>query len=144
MAEIGYRKKLVDYFKKNLKKGYTSDSLIYSLVGQGYSRAVVDMALQQANQELERTTEQLIQSEKLAAIGEFAAGIAHEINNPLTAVSMNTAFLIDGLKDDDKRLKQLKTIERETVHANLLLFPIFSKRVYGLIRHFSSRTEGNI
>lgn len=30
-----------------------------------------------------------------------------------------------------------KTIERETVHANLLLFPIFSKRVYGLIRHFS-------
>lgn len=32
-----------------------------------------------------------------------------------------------------------KTIERETVHANLLLFPIFSKRVYGLIRHFSSQ-----
>jgi len=31
-----------------------------------------------------------------------------------------------------------KAIEREIVHANLLLFPIFSKRVYGLIRHFSS------
>ena len=32
-----------------------------------------------------------------------------------------------------------RMIEKETVHANLLLFPIFSKRVYGLIRHFSSQ-----
>ncbi len=36
-----------------------------------------------ANQQLEATTKQLIMSEKLAAIGEITAGVAHEINNPI-------------------------------------------------------------
>ena len=52
MAEIGYRRKLVDYFKKNIAKGYTVDSLKYALVNQGYSRAVVEQAMKQANKEL--------------------------------------------------------------------------------------------
>jgi phage tail protein X len=47
-----YKKKLVDYLKKNVKKGYTIDSLKWALVSQGYSRAMVDEALVQANQEL--------------------------------------------------------------------------------------------
>ena len=45
--------------------------------------------LREANQRLEATTKQLVVSEKLAAIGEIAAGIAHEINNPLTVIQGN-------------------------------------------------------
>jgi two-component system, NtrC family, sensor kinase len=41
--------------------------------------------LQLANQQLEATTKQLIMREKLAAIGEITAAVAHEINNPITA-----------------------------------------------------------
>ena len=52
MAEPESRKKLVEYLKKNLKKGYNSDTLKYALVSQGYSRAMVEMALVQANREL--------------------------------------------------------------------------------------------
>lgn len=52
MEEISSRKKLVDYFKKNLKKGYTQDALKYALLSQGYSRSIVDLALIQANKEL--------------------------------------------------------------------------------------------
>jgi signal transduction histidine kinase len=47
------------------------------------------LKLQQANQQLETTTKQLIMSEKLAAIGEITAGVAHEINNPIAVMQGN-------------------------------------------------------
>ena len=47
-----YRRRIISYFKKNLQKGYTSDSLRFALMSQGYSRAAVDRALEQANKEL--------------------------------------------------------------------------------------------
>lgn len=45
--------------------------------------------LRLANQQLEATTKQLIVSEKLAAIGEITAGVAHEINNPIAVMQGN-------------------------------------------------------
>ena len=42
--------------------------------------------IKQANEELKRTHEKLVQSEKLASIGILAAGVAHEINNPLGGI----------------------------------------------------------
>ncbi len=45
--------------------------------------------LQLANRKLEATTKQLIMSEKLAAIGEITAGVAHEINNPIAVMQGN-------------------------------------------------------
>jgi len=52
MAEIGYLRNIVDYFKKNLTKGYTFESLKWALVKQGYSRAIVEKAIKQVNKEL--------------------------------------------------------------------------------------------
>ena len=52
MAGINYIKNLVDYFKKNLKKGYTSDSLKLALIRQGYSKTTVERAIEQAHKEL--------------------------------------------------------------------------------------------
>ncbi len=43
---------LADYFKKNLSKGYTLDSLRFSLTNQGYSRISVDKAINLANEQL--------------------------------------------------------------------------------------------
>lgn len=45
-------KKLVEYIKKNLKKGYTEESLKWALIRQGYSRSMVEMAIQDANKQL--------------------------------------------------------------------------------------------
>ncbi|MEO9340070.1 cache domain-containing protein [Mesorhizobium sp. SB112] len=45
--------------------------------------------LQMANHQLEATTKQLIMSEKLAAIGEITAGVAHEMNNPIAVMQGN-------------------------------------------------------
>jgi len=54
MREKDPKKNLVDYFKKNLAKGYTQDTLKYALITQGYSRAAIDMAIESANKELAR------------------------------------------------------------------------------------------
>lgn len=48
----GYITKLVEYFKKNLKKGYTADTLKFALINQGYSRVAVEDALERATKEL--------------------------------------------------------------------------------------------
>ena len=43
---------LADYIKKNVSKGYTADSLKYSLIKQGYSRTSVEKAIEMANKQL--------------------------------------------------------------------------------------------
>jgi hypothetical protein len=52
MAGMGYSRNLVDYFKKNLTKGYTFESLKWALIKQGYSRTMVEKAIEQAHKEL--------------------------------------------------------------------------------------------
>lgn len=49
-----HKKILVDYLKKNLKKGYTQESLKWALIKQGYSRIAVENAIKQTNKELSR------------------------------------------------------------------------------------------
>ena len=52
MEESSSKRKLVNYFIKNLNKGYTPDTLKWALIDQGYSRTLVASALDQAHKEL--------------------------------------------------------------------------------------------
>ena len=52
MRSEDYRNKFTEYFKKNLKKGYTEESLKWALVNQGYSRTLIDSALERTHKEL--------------------------------------------------------------------------------------------
>jgi two-component system, NtrC family, sensor kinase len=58
------------------------------------------------------------QSEKLTSMGILAAGIAHEINNPLTNVSLNVEMLKDLIGDDEKMNKKVAAIERNITRAS--------------------------
>jgi len=67
--------------------------------------------------ELKQTQAQLVQSAKLAAIGELAANIAHEINNPLTTVLGFASFIAERLTPDDPMREELTLIQDEASRA---------------------------
>ena len=52
MEKTNYKRKLIDYFKKNLTKNYTPNTLKFALIDQGYSRVAVEEALIKATAEL--------------------------------------------------------------------------------------------
>jgi PAS domain S-box-containing protein len=61
--------------------------------------------------------QQLRLSEKMAAIGLLAAGVAHEVNTPLTGISSFTQMLLDRSAADDPNKELLEKIERQTFRA---------------------------
>ena len=64
-----------------------------------------------------RLEEQLQISEKMASIGLLAAGVAHEVNTPLTGISSFTQMLLDGADPADPKTALLEKIERQTFRA---------------------------
>lgn len=63
-----------------------------------------------SNEQLANTQEALMQSEKLASMGQLAAGIAHEVNNPLGVVLMYSHLLLDECKQNENLRGDLKMI----------------------------------
>jgi len=83
--------------------------------------------LKKRNEEIREMTHQLWQVAKLATMGELAASIAHELNNPLAIVSLRVESLIEKTPEDNSNHRELNIIAHEVERmgnlvANLLLF----------------------
>jgi two-component system NtrC family sensor kinase len=66
---------------------------------------------------LAEAKQQLFQADKMASLGRLAAGVAHEINNPLTGVLTYSSFLLKRTKDDPELQESLGVIVRETIRS---------------------------
>jgi signal transduction histidine kinase len=82
---------------------------------------------EQALAELRATTQQLWQAARLAGVGELAASIAHELNNPLGTVSLRVEGILAKTPAEDPRRKPLEVVEQEvermaSLVSNLLQF----------------------
>jgi signal transduction histidine kinase len=102
-------------------------------------------ALADSNDQLHNAQEALMQSEKLASMGQLAAGIAHEVNNPLGVVLMYAHLLLDECEESGKQRGDLRMIAEQAdrckkIVAGLLHFARQNKvlrqrtDVHGLIR----------
>jgi two-component system NtrC family sensor kinase len=78
-------------------------------------------SLETTNKKLKEAQEELIRSEKLASIGRFAAGVAHEVGNPLGAILGYTGILEKGGVDQEEAKDYLRRIEREIERINRIV-----------------------
>lgn len=78
--------------------------------------------LEAANEELRTTQEELVQKEKLAAVGQLASGVGHELRNPL-GVMKNAVYYIKSKigAQDPKLAKHLDIMEREINNSNKII-----------------------
>jgi len=70
---------------------------------------------------LQATQDQLVHQENLASLGQLAAGVAHELNNPLSTVLLYADILKRECPEDDPRSNDLETIVRETSRCKTIV-----------------------
>ena len=125
--------------KKLSGEGYKLEDInLLSMAGQEIAVAVSNYllyeGLEKINRELQDAQAQLIQSAKMAAVGQLGAGVAHELNNPLGGILGYAQFMLDKLNrpefgpNDFQSCKgYIESIERESIRCkkivnNLLRF----------------------
>lgn len=75
---------------------------------------------------LQFTQEQLVQKEKLASVGQLAAGVAHEINNPLGTIMLLSDVLYKEAPQDDPRREDLEMITEQARRCKGIVFDLLS------------------
>jgi len=85
-----------------------------------------------SNKKLATTQAALKQSEKLASMGQLAAGIAHEVNNPLGVVIMYSHILLDEVEPDHPIFKDLKLIAEQADRC---------KKIVGGLLNFARKSK---
>jgi two-component system, NtrC family, sensor kinase len=92
-----------------------SGNLNYSIQEMGKDElGMLARSFNHMTQKLAEARLQLFQSDKLASLGRLAAGVAHEINNPLTGILTYSSFLLKRTKSQPELQHDLEVIVRET------------------------------
>ncbi|MBC6401632.1 MAG: hypothetical protein GDA51_08850 [Ekhidna sp.] len=110
---------------------------IYTLL---FRRALIvkNKELGKSMNELKKTTQKLVQSEKMASLGVLSAGVAHEINNPLNFIQNGVEALSKKIREDhkdkEKELEPLFKIVKEGINR--------ATKIVKSLSHFSRKVPG--
>ena len=83
-------------------------------------------SLRQAHKDLQGKEEQLVQSEKMAAVGRVASGVAHEVGNPLGSVTGYLAMLCDESLSVEEKREYLTRAEKELGRINRIMLDLLN------------------
>mgnify|MGYP000327283413 CR=1 FL=1 len=116
--------RLKDKYDVQRPVGFTS-SLVRDVSGETLGLLITFQDLSR----LKEMEEQLKRSDRLAAVGQLAAGMAHEIRNPLASISGSVQLLMEGekLESEDRRLMGIVVREAERLNALLTDFLVFAR-----------------
>jgi len=96
----------------------SSGNLDYTIVNPGKDElGILARSFNKMTKNLAEAKLQLFQADKMASLGRLAAGVAHEINNPLTGVLTYSSFLLKRTKDNPELQESLEVIVRETIRS---------------------------
>ncbi len=96
----------------------SSGNLDYTIENSGKDElGILAKSFNKMTRSLAEAKLQLFQADKMASLGRLAAGVAHEINNPLTGVLTYSSFLLKRTKDDPELQESLGVIVRETIRS---------------------------
>ena len=96
----------------------SSGNLNYTIENPGRDElGILAKSFNKMTKSLAEAKLQLFQSDKMASLGRLAAGVAHEINNPLTGVLTYSSFLLKRTKDNPELQENLEVIVRETIRS---------------------------
>ncbi|HEX3150083.1 MAG TPA: ATP-binding protein [Gemmataceae bacterium] len=103
----------LDYLPEAVRRILDQERTKRALAETAREREQALRDLQDKTDELRSTTQQLWQAARLAGIGELAASIAHELNNPLATVSLRLEGVLARTPTDDPRRRPLEIVEQE-------------------------------
>jgi two-component system NtrC family sensor kinase len=78
----------------------------------------LEKRVEERTEELGKMQDFMVQSEKLASMGKMAAGVAHEINNPLTSILLNTHLMLEKVEQSNPFFESLTLIADETTRCS--------------------------
>jgi|WetSurMetagenome_2_1015567.scaffolds.fasta_scaffold07504_4 two-component system, NtrC family, sensor kinase len=81
----------------------------------------LEQLVDERTRDLREAQERLVRSEKMASVGKLAAGVAHEINNPLTGVLTFSQLLMEQFPPESSEYQDLKVINQETLRCRKIV-----------------------
>ncbi len=108
------REKAIAVFQGIAEAGMCLPYLIDQLQKTEGELTASNVELKNSIKTLQKTQQQLLQSEKMASVGQLAAGVAHELNNPLGGILIYTSLLLENRARDALETQDLELIKAET------------------------------
>ncbi|HMA63044.1 MAG TPA: [Fe-Fe] hydrogenase large subunit C-terminal domain-containing protein [bacterium] len=94
-----------------IHKGLAEPEMCLPFAIEKLNRTIEDLRI--SDEKLDNTRKALVQAEKMASMGQLAAGIAHELNNPLGTVIMFSNLLKEEIEEDEQEIEDLDMIVQE-------------------------------